>query len=146
MLSFVGRHSRDKKAPRALPKAERRCFGINVDQRPPCFLVHLAIELAMMDAAKRDSELVADLAAKGARLHEPEMVGIAGLPTTHEARQRGDEIEVFFVANPPHPLGHRASATNNCVRMLCGACAIYGAVRSRDGRRSEIRFMLLLGR
>jgi hypothetical protein len=63
LLSFVGGNGRDARAPRLLPKAERRCFGINVDQRPPCFLVHLAVQLAVVDAAKWDGELVTDLAA-----------------------------------------------------------------------------------
>ena len=110
LLSVVGGNGRDEKTPRVLPKAERRCFGINVDQRPPCFLVHLAVQLAVVNAAQRDSELVADLAAKGARLHEAEMVGIAGLATTHQTRQRGNEIEVLLVANPPRLLWHRSSA------------------------------------
>jgi hypothetical protein len=48
----------------------------------------LAVQLAVVNAAQRDSELVADLAAKGARLHETKMVGITGLPATNQTRHR----------------------------------------------------------
>jgi hypothetical protein len=111
-----------------LPKAQRRCFGINVDQRPPCFLVDLAVQLAVVNATKRDSELIADLAAEGARLHETEMVGIAGLPATHQTRQGGDEVEVLLVADPPRPLGHLATTTSISARILCGASGRSGPI------------------
>src|SRR6516165_6324433 len=110
LLSIVRGEAWNEKAPCMLPKVERRCFWINVDQRPPRFLVHLTVQLAMVDTAKRDSEFVADLAAEGARLHETEMVRIAGQPTAHQTRQGRDEVEVFFVADPPRPLRYRASA------------------------------------
>jgi hypothetical protein len=110
-------NSRDEKTARLLPQAERRRFGINVDQQP-CFLIHLAMQLTVMDAAKRDGELVADFAAERPRLHKPKVVRIARLPTTHQTRQGGDEIEVFFVANPPRPLGQRASATSISAQIL----------------------------
>jgi hypothetical protein len=60
----------------------------------------LAVQLAVVNAAKRDRELVAGLAANGPRLHKPKVVGIAALSTVHQTRQRGDEIEVFLVADP----------------------------------------------
>ena len=104
MLSIDRGQAWNEKALCMLPKTERRCFGINVDQRPPCFLIHLAVQLAVVNAAQRDSELVADFAAKGPRLHKPKVVGIAGLPTTHQTRRGGDKVEVLLVADPPRPL------------------------------------------
>ena len=125
-LSLVGGNGRDEKPPCVLPKPERRCSGINVDQRPPCFLVDLAVQLAVVDPAKRDGELVADLATEGARLHKAEMVGIAGLSTTYQARERGDKIEVLLVADPPRPLRHRASILSTRIRLR--ARGVFGPV------------------
>jgi hypothetical protein len=104
----------------------------------------LAVQLAMVDTAKRDSEFVADLAAEGARLHETEMMRIAGLPTAHQTRQGRDEVEVFFVADPPRPLWYRESATSSA-RILCRVRSVSGPVRSPGSGGSVIRFMLLLG-
>jgi hypothetical protein len=52
-------------------------------------------------------------------LDETEVMGIAGLPTAYQTRQRGDEIEVLLVAEPPRPLWHRTGATSIRARILC---------------------------
>jgi hypothetical protein len=144
LLRFVDGNSVNDQAPCVLPKAERRFFGINVDQRPPCFLIHLAVQLAVVNAAKWDRELVADFAAKGPRLHKPKVVGIAGLPTTHQTRQGGDKIEVLLV-DPPRSLWHRAPGTSIRARIRCEARAVSEPVRSPGSGGSQICFMLLLG-
>ena len=84
--------------PRVLPKSERNRHGIDVGFVPPCALVTLAVKLAMMDAAQRHRELIRYPAAECARLREPKMVSLAGLPATHGARLTGNEAKMIFVA------------------------------------------------
>jgi hypothetical protein len=86
---------------------------IDVDARPPGGLVTAAMNLIMMDAAKRYRELVAHPAAQGAGLGKAEMVGLAGMTPTREAGLRHYEFEMTFVADPScsryylPPRGHR---------------------------------------
>jgi hypothetical protein len=61
----------------------------------------MAMELAMVATAERDSELVADLAAQRPALGKAQMMGIAGLPATNQAGLLGDMPEVLAIANPP---------------------------------------------
>src|SRR6266550_8660313 len=55
----------------------------------------------MMSAAQRDRELIAHLAAEGARLREANMMGIAGLAPAHEARLQANEVPMRLVAIAP---------------------------------------------
>ena len=55
------------------------------------------MELAVVDAAQRHGEFVRYLEAEGARLGEPKMVGLAGLPAAHGARLHGNKAEVVLV-------------------------------------------------
>lgn len=77
------------------------CFGdwkwVDPHVVPPGGLVPGMVELAMMLTAKRDRELVADLAAEGGRLSAPEVMGIGGEPVAQQARLRGDEAKVLLV-------------------------------------------------
>jgi hypothetical protein len=43
------------------------------------------VQVAVVDPAKGHSELITDLAAKGARLPKPDVVGIGGTPAADEA-------------------------------------------------------------
>ena len=52
----------------------------------------------MVDAAERDGELIAHLAAECARLHEAEVVGIGGLAGAHQAGLLSDKPKVLLVA------------------------------------------------
>ena len=83
---------------RLLPKSERNRHGIDVGFVPPQALVTLTVKLAMMDAAQRHRELIRYPAAERARLCEPKMVGLAGLPATHGARLNRNEAKMIFVA------------------------------------------------
>ena len=69
-----------------LPEFERDRHGINAEPVPPCGLVTLAVNFAMVCAAEWNGELVAYFAAECAGLREPKMVSLAGLPATHCAR------------------------------------------------------------
>src|SRR5262249_46535217 len=81
-----------------LPKPERDRHGIDVDAAPPCGLVPLAVELAMVDPAKRNRELIRDSAAERARLRKPNVVSFARLAPAHSARLAGNETDVILVA------------------------------------------------
>ena len=81
-----------------LPKSERNRHGIDVGLVPPGAFVTLAVKLAMVDAAQRHRELIRYPAAECARLREPKMVSLAGLPPTHGARLDGNEAKMIFVA------------------------------------------------
>src|SRR5579862_992310 len=59
----------------------------------------MLVDLAVVSAAERDGELVADLAAKRAALGEAQMVGVAGLAAADQAGLPGDEADVIAVAD-----------------------------------------------
>src|SRR3984893_17716697 len=75
-----------KETARVLPKSERNRHGIDVELVPPSCLVTLAVDFAVMCAAKWTCELVAHLAAECAGLRKPKMVSLARLPATQGAR------------------------------------------------------------
>jgi hypothetical protein len=55
------------------------------------------VKLAMMDAAQWHRELIRYPAVERARLRQPKMVCLAGLPATHGARLDGNEAKMIFV-------------------------------------------------
>jgi hypothetical protein len=67
---------------------------------PPGDFVAGLVQLAMMTAAERYGELVADLHADGARLCKTQVMRIARLPTADEAGLGGDEFEMDPVVYP----------------------------------------------
>ena len=96
-----------------LPKPMCGRQWIDVDARPPGGFVIAAMNLIMVDAAKRDGELIAHSAAESTRLSKAEMVGLAGMTSARKAGLRHYEFEMTFVAEPPcsryhlPPRGHR---------------------------------------
>ena len=52
----------------------------------------------MMNAAQRDGEFIRHPTAKSARLREPDVMGLARLPTAHRARLTGNKAQMVFVA------------------------------------------------
>jgi hypothetical protein len=58
------------------------------------------MDLAMMAAAERDRELIADLAAKRSMLGEAQMMGIGRPAATNQTGLLGDKSDVLAVANP----------------------------------------------
>ena len=67
-----------------------------------------------MDAAERHRELIAHLAAQGARLSEPQMVRIGRSPPAYEARIRGHECPMVPVAFAPGFAERQAGAVGVC--------------------------------
>src|SRR5262249_10601517 len=55
----------------------------------------------MVPSAKRDRELIADLAAERTGLREPEMMGVRGLAAAQETRLLGDIAQMLPVAIAP---------------------------------------------
>ena len=84
----------------ASPERERNRHGIDIEAAPPCRLVTLPVELAMMKATNRYCEFIADLASQRSRLREAKMVRIGGFAAAHDARLLGHEFEVVLIAQP----------------------------------------------
>jgi hypothetical protein len=82
----------------ASPKRECNQHRIDLEAGPPCPFVTLPVELAMMQAAYRNRELIADFAPQRSRLHKAKMVRIGRLAAAHDAGLLGHELEVVLVA------------------------------------------------
>ena len=87
-------------------------------------LVTLAVKLAMMDAAQRHRELIRYPAAECARLREPKMVSLAGLPATQGARLTGNEAKMIFVATSGAASPRRGYRLLRCVFAKPGVFAV----------------------
>ena len=98
---------------RAPPKGERDRHRIDVETAPPCRFVTVPVEFAMVQAANRYGEFVADFASQGTRLRIAEMVRIGWLAAAHEARLLGYKLEVVLVAQP-EGLARRAGGVGGC--------------------------------
>ena len=66
--------------------------------RPPDAFIAVAMELAMVQTADRNGELVADLAAHGSLFGELEVMGVRRRPPADEAGPRGDKPEMVAIA------------------------------------------------
>jgi hypothetical protein len=72
--------------------------GVDACRSPPTGFIASAMQFAMMATAERYGEFVADLEAETSGLRKAQMVGIARLPATDQARLSGDKPEVGLVA------------------------------------------------
>jgi hypothetical protein len=88
---------------------------INASFFPPLRFIAAAVDFAMVTAAERNSELIADLAAKCPALHKPEMMGIGRLSPADQARMLGDRSDVIPVTRPTG-FGHGKHAFVDRVR------------------------------
>ena len=82
---------------------EPQCTGgdsrINADLLPPRRLVATAMDFAMMAAAERYGEFVANLSAKGPLLRKAQMMGIRGRTTANQTWLFGDEPYMLAISN-----------------------------------------------
>ena len=92
-------------SPGLLPKAKRNRNRIDIELIPPRAFVASSVELAMMNPAQRNRELIRHPTAESARLREPDVMGLARLPTAHRARLTGNKAQMVFVAAAPRLLG-----------------------------------------
>jgi hypothetical protein len=84
--------------PGVLPQPVRHRHRVDVGGLPPRRLIAVPVEGAMVGAAERHRELIADPASQGPRLHESEVMGVARLPPAEEARLRRHELQMGAIA------------------------------------------------
>jgi hypothetical protein len=70
--------------PGVLPQPVRHRHRVDVRGLPPRRLIAVPVKGAMVGAAERHRELIADPAAQGPRLHESEVMGVARLPPAEQ--------------------------------------------------------------
>src|SRR5262249_34603285 len=58
------------------------------------------MQLPMVAAAERHRELIANFQTDCPRLGKAQVMGIAGLPATDQARLRGDKLQMCLVTQP----------------------------------------------
>ena len=80
------------------PQLTRDLERIDAGLLPPCPLISEPMNLPVMDPAQGCHEFIAHLAAKGTRLREPQVMGIARCSPTYKASLLGDELAMLFVA------------------------------------------------
>ena len=84
--------------PGVLPQPVRNSDRVDASRRPPCRLFAAPVEGAMVGAAQRHRELIADPAAQSPWLHESEVMGVARLPPTEQAWSRCNELQMGSIA------------------------------------------------
>ena len=83
-----------------LPKPLGNLQCIDFQVVPPGHLIAGLMQLAMMTAAERYGELVADFETQRSGLRKPQVMRIGRLPAADQAGLRGDEPQMGFVAQP----------------------------------------------
>src|SRR5262249_26545347 len=87
--------------PGCLPEFSGDGERVDTSRFPPQRLVAGAVELAVVQAAERNGEFVADLAPEGELLGEADVVRLGRLAPANEAGSGGHVLEVLLVANAP---------------------------------------------
>jgi len=87
--------------PGRLPELLGNWDRIDPSRFPPQRLAARAVELAVVQAAERNREFVADLAPEGELLGEAHVVRFGGLAPANEARSGSDVFQMIFVAEAP---------------------------------------------
>jgi hypothetical protein len=107
--------SLDSRAERVRLRPQGRGDGKGIDSGPgpPFGFITAAVDLTMVDTAKRDRELVARLAPKGRMLGKPEVVRVRRPAATDQARMFADKLDMRFVADPAR-LGPRQGTLIDC--------------------------------
>jgi hypothetical protein len=85
---------------RLKPENAGRRSRINAGLLPPCRLIAMTVDLAMMAAAERYREFVAHLAAKRPILGKAQMMRVGRRAGADQTGLRGDEPHVFAVTYP----------------------------------------------
>jgi len=81
------------------PKRPGRNDRVNTGIAPPRGFIATPVHLAMVPAAERNRELVADLATECSALNKPEMMGVRRLSTANQARVLSDRSDVITVTH-----------------------------------------------
>src|SRR4029079_10602706 len=88
---------------------KRNGQGLDAGLFPPRGLVTMPMDLAVMQPANRDRELVADLAPKRTGLGKAQVMWVGRRAATYEARLGRDEPAVLFVAQADGLCGDAAA-------------------------------------
>ena len=83
------------------PKRSGNRGWIDFRLAPPCGFIAVTVDFAVVAAAERHGELVADFSPERAALGEAQMVGITRLAAADQARLLSDEPDVVAVTDPP---------------------------------------------
>src|ERR1700688_3042004 len=86
--------------PSVPPQPMRDRQRVDLHPLPPCGLVALPVQFAVMDPAQRDGELIADLAAECPRLGKTQMVRIGRRASANQAGLGGHELAGVLFATP----------------------------------------------
>src|SRR5580658_6051783 len=77
------------------------CNGwIDAGVSPPSGFLATAVDLAMVSAAQRDGELIADLAPQRPALGKSQVMGIRGLSAADQAMALGNRPNMISVPDP----------------------------------------------
>jgi hypothetical protein len=89
-----------------------------MDPGPPRSLVAVPVQLAMVEAANRDGEFVADFASERARLGKTKMMRFGRGAATHDAGLPRDKFAVFLIAQADRLSWQASSAADGFLRSL----------------------------
>ena len=92
------------------PQRERHGQRLDTGPGPPCGLVTVSVDLAVMEATNRHAELVAHLAPKGTRLGKAQVMRVGRCAAADEARMGCDEPAVLLVTQADGLCGNAATA------------------------------------
>ena len=116
---------------------------------PPGLLIAGLMQLPVMPAAERHRELIADFETDCPGLGKPQVMRIAGLPATDQARLRGDKLQMRFVTQPLRfcedelalvdPVWDRA--IERCRRQRRAAVALISILALSFGKNSFIELL-----
>ena len=85
---------------RLLPKAVGSFQCVDFQTLPPSHFIARLMQLPMMTAAERYSELVTDFETEGPGLGKAQGMRIGRLPTANETRLRSHESQMGLVTQP----------------------------------------------
>ena len=81
-----------------LPKTTGNFEGIDIALFPPLSFLASGVDLMVVDGAKRNGELIADLSGSSPWIARSDVVRVRGQAPADEARLTGDEAEMLLGA------------------------------------------------
>ena len=85
---------------RVQPERTSRGGRIDASFLPPCRFLATAMDFAMMTAAERNGEFIADLAAECLALHKSGVMGICRPSAANQAGMLGDKSDMIPITDP----------------------------------------------
>src|SRR5947208_2568854 len=96
------------------PEFERSRQRFDAGRCPPCGLVTVPMDLAVMHPTDRHGELIADFLAQCAGLRKAQMMWVARCTSAHETGLVRDELAMLLVAQPDGFRGDGPAAGRGC--------------------------------